>query len=258
MKFYKYEGCGNDFIIVLYEDIKHKDISEICKEMCQRHYHIGADGLIVLDINPYKMTIYNKDGTKAIMCGNGIRCVAQFIKDYYHYKYNTIDIYTDDGIKHIEYKDNKIKVCMGTYDIECIEKKNIEMNNKYDDVYILNQHVPHAIYMCEHFFNVYSLSKYLRDTLGHKLNINFVLFVNRKKIKVRTYEKGAGMTLACGSGACASAYILYSLGMCDKEVEVEMLGGNLNIEIDQNVIYMEGTAQFVFSGEYKERRTIYE
>lgn len=252
MKFYKYEGCGNDFIIVLYEDIKEYDIVELCRRICHRHYGIGADGLIVLKMNPYEMIYYNKDGSLASMCGNGIRCAAQFLKDHKSINSCDIDILTGDGIKHIHYIQNEIKVHMGNIKDIKITHKIIDCDDQPYDIYLCHIGVNHVIYRTEHFYNVYSLSKDISENLNEEININFVMKMDDGRLKVRTYEKGAGLTLACGTGACASALVYYDLGLTDNCVDVEMLGGTLRIEIADDELYMYGKAHKICEGEYNE------
>ena len=154
MKFYKYEGCGNDFIIVLYEDIKEYDIVELCRRICHRHFGVGADGLIVLKTNPFEMIYYNKDGSLASMCGNGIRCAAQFLKDHKSINSCDIDILTGDGIKHIHYIQNEIKVHMGNIKDIKITHKIIDCDDQPYDIYLCYIGVNHVIYRTEHFYNV--------------------------------------------------------------------------------------------------------
>ena len=258
LKFSKMHGIGNDFVIIdesKATQIPETDKPEACRFLCDRHFGVGADGVLfvvtsnVADIG-YRM--FNPDGSEAEMCGNGIRCAAQFLKDYKYSLDNYIDILTMDGMKHIDYIQNEIKVHMGNITNTKMTHKIIDCDNQQCQLYLCHMGVNHVIYNTEHFYNVYSLSKTICKSLNEEMNINFVLRMNSKRLKVRTYEKGAGLTLACGTGACASVIIYYYLGLCENCVDVEMLGGTLRIEIIDNELYMYGNAHKICEGEYNE------
>lgn len=242
MKFIKYEGLGNDFIIID-EDISVEEV----KRLCDRHFGIGADGLIVFKMKndiPY-MHFYNADGSFASMCGNGIRCYADYL---YNKGINIEKIDTLAGIKNVEKVGNNYKVYMGKarVDFENIEHDNMLLNSIYTGT-------EHCVIITDKKLD------YLKE-VGPNIeknknlfpigtNVNFIEILDRSNINMLTHERGVGITLACGTGACASAYISNKKDLVDKKVNVHLLGGDLVIDITDEGIYMTGPANKVFEGD---------
>ena len=246
MKFEKYHGLGNDFLIT--EDLSIVGNSELIKSVCNRYTGIGSDGLIIVKKDPLEMIFYNQDGTRGEMCGNGIRCFS-----YYCYNHNLVDsnnfeCHTLDGVKHLEIKSNSpfiVKVKMGEM-IDKIESINIEFNGKQYLVYSLNFGVPHAvIYTTEEITE--ELGKYISNHpyFVNKTNVNFVNIIDENNIKIITYERGVGFTKACGTGSCSSVVVSKKLGLVKNEVFVHQALGKLLITIEDNNIYMEGPSKKV-------------
>ena len=246
MKFEKYHGLGNDFLIT--EDLSIVGNSELIKSVCNRYTGIGSDGLIIVKKDPLEMIFYNQDGTRGEMCGNGIRCFS-----YYCYNHNLLDsnnfeCHTLDGVKHLEIKSDSpfiVKVKMGEM-IDKIESINIEFNDKQYLVYSLNFGVPHAvIYTTEEITE--ELGKYISNHpyFVNKTNVNFVNIIDENNIKIITYERGVGFTKACGTGSCSSVVVSKKLGLVKNEVFVHQALGKLLITIEDNNIYMEGPSKKV-------------
>ena len=246
MKFEKYHGLGNDFLIT--EDLSIVGNSELIKSVCNRYTGIGSDGLIIVKKDPLEMIFYNQDGTRGEMCGNGIRCFS-----YYCYNHNLLDsnnfeCHTLDGVKHLEIKSNSpfiVKVKMGEM-IDKIESINIEFNDKQYLVYSLNFGVPHAvIYTTEEITE--ELGKYISNHpyFVNKTNVNFVNIIDENNIKIITYERGVGFTKACGTGSCSSVVVSKKLGLVKNEVFVHQALGKLLITIEDNNKYMEGPSKKV-------------
>lgn len=246
MKFEKYHGLGNDFLIT--EDLSIVGNSELIKSVCNRYTGIGSDGLIIVKKDPLEMIFYNQDGTRGEMCGNGIRCFS-----YYCYNHNLVDsnnfeCHTLDGVKHLEIKSDSpfiVKVKMGEM-IDKIESINIEFNGKQYLVYSLNFGVPHAvIYTTEEITE--ELGKYISNHpyFVNKTNVNFVNIIDENNIKIITYERGVGFTKACGTGSCSSVVVSKKLGLVKNEVFVHQALGKLLITIEENNIYMEGPSKKV-------------
>lgn len=246
MKFEKYHGLGNDFLIT--EDLSIVGNSELIKSVCNRYTGIGSDGLIIVKKDPLEMIFYNQDGTRGEMCGNGIRCFS-----YYCYNHNLLDsnnfeCHTLDGVKHLEIKSDSpfiVKVKMGEM-IDKIESINIEFNGKQYLVYSLNFGVPHAvIYTTEEITE--ELGKYISNHpyFVNKTNVNFVNIIDENNIKIITYERGVGFTKACGTGSCSSVVVSKKLGLVKNEVFVHQTLGKLLITIEDNNIYMEGPSKKV-------------
>lgn len=246
MKFEKYHGLGNDFLIT--EDLSIVGNSELIKSVCNRYTGIGSDGLIIVKKDPLEMIFYNQDGTRGEMCGNGIRCFT-----YYCYNHNLVDsnnfeCHTLDGVKHLEIKSDSpfiVKVKMGEM-IDKIDSINIEFNGKQYLVYSLNFGVPHAvIYTTEEITE--ELGKYISNHpyFVNKTNVNFVNIIDENNIKIITYERGVGFTKACGTGSCSSVVVSKKLGLVKNEVFVHQALGKLLITIEDNNIYMEGPSKKV-------------
>lgn len=279
IKFTKMQGLGNDFVCMKNEDVDKCDLKILSKFICDRHFGIGADGLILLgksEIADCRMRIFNNDGTEAEMCGNGIRCLAKYIYEKNIIKKEKIKIETKAGIKEIQYKlENEkimtLKVNMGIPQLD-INKLPIDIPNnhkhqeekckiliKAQDKELLGHFLsvgnPHTVIQVKDVKN-YPVTKYGKIVENHKYfpqktNVEFVEKVNENYIKVRVWERGVGETFACGTGAVASAYSMYSEDKTKNNVTVELKGGKLNIEIDPetNEVYMEGPAVNVFEGE---------
>lgn len=259
MEFQKYTGLGNDFIITN-ENIS----SEKVAKLCDRRFGIGADGLIVAERRNDKffMKFFNSDGSRAKMCGNGIRCYTQYLVENGLVEDNgNIEIDTLAGIKKIEYikiDDNfNVRVNMG-------KPLDLSLNNviiidgiEYIYHYVFTGTIHIVIYVDEKNLNkdyVTKVGKIIqnnKELFPDSINVNFVSVLDKKNIKVMTYERGAGLTLACGTGSIASAYISNILDLTDKNVNVELLGGNLKIEKIDEELYMTGLSEYIFKGSVK-------
>lgn len=271
MKFTKMHGNGNDFIVI--EDLDNKliDESSLAKRLCHRNFAIGADGILIVRKSStanIKMTIINSDGSLANMCGNGIRCFAKYVWEHELVdKTDSINIETDDGIKTAYLKIdngevNEVTINMGmptftpTYipviSHEEVFMKNIELENKNYEINSILLGVPHTVIFGKlEDFSVEEgkvIEKY--EIFPEGTNVNFCEVVNPNKIRVMTWERGAGATLACGTGSCASVVVANKLGLVGKKVTVEIPGGILYIEVTEKGIYMTGPAVTSFIGEY--------
>ncbi|EJO5346965.1 diaminopimelate epimerase [Clostridium botulinum] len=270
MNFTKMNGTGNDFIVL--DDRKGDFIDkekELTKKLCNRHFSIGADGVLFVresDTNAQiQMVIINSDGSYASMCGNGIRCFAKYVWEKKIVKENPMIIETGDGLKEafLEFEEGKVKyitINMGepifegnkiSKQKEKIVNKNIRANGKEYAITAFHMGVPHTIifddlheYDIEEGKNIEKLPLFKAGT-----NVNFCEIVNQNKIKVKTWERGAGPTLACGTGCCASAIASNLLGYTGKNTEVIVPGGKLFIEIKENGVFMKGPADICFRGE---------
>lgn len=270
MKFTKMQGIGNDFIFI--EDLDNKLLEKevsIAKKLCDRHFAIGADGLVVVrklnNLN-MKMTIINSDGSRANMCGNAIRCFGRYIYDKGYVKDKKFIVETDDGKKEIELisEDNIIigaRVYMGkpSFKGELIPlnnkkeliKEEVNINNKIYELTTLLMGVPHTIVIDKN--NNYNVleGKYIEKFSYFKegTNVNFVKVIDSDTIKVDTWERGAGRTLACGTGTCASAVVTNKFGLTNNKVLAKLPGGELIIEVLDNGVYMTGNAEYICKGE---------
>jgi len=280
IKFYKYHGNGNDFILIdsrnskLYIDfLKNNYISQI-KKLCNRNFGIGADGLIfILDPenndNDAKMLIYNSDNSEAEMCGNGIRCLIQFLYDSdFHMKEKiNYKIETKAGLKIGEYKSNGIMVRMGKPILEnhLIPTKINNFKNQlpyskftingFEKLgYAVGMGNPHLVFFLDDLdsvdINIYGPLFEYNDLFPEKTNVHFCKIIDQKIIKVKVWERGSGQTLACGTGACAVHTAAYKLGLCSSNTTIKLPGGDLIIDWANNSeeVKMTGTSSRIFDG----------
>lgn len=280
IKFTKMEGLGNDYVYIDCTKQDIKQAGDLAKFVSNRHFGIGSDGLILIkksSVADFKMQMFNSDGSEAEMCGNGIRCVGKFVYDKGLTNKESVTVETLAGIKELKLniKDGRVKtvrVNMGEPILESEEipikngktfkskdniefyKVNVGIGESIKELTCISMGNPHAI----DFIN--STKELKIEECGpiiekdehfpNKVNAEFIEIVNKNYIKMRVWERGAGETLACGTGACASVVASYLNGYTDRNVTVELLGGNLDIEwSDDNHIYMTGPATTVFEGE---------
>lgn len=265
----KYHGCGNDFIIMLEEDVLEMNKERLAIAICDRNTGIGADGFIIVHKDPLEMEIYNCDGSQAPMCGNGIRCFAKFCLDEKLVKTYDFDVATLAGIKkvHVEHMDPfMVEIEMGKADDDPRMIHTSDGLHVFDmaltianGTFLINSFFMstiHTIIFVDHAF----ADKW--DEIGKAIchhpffeeqtNVNFVEVVNSHTIAMCTYERGVGMTLACGTGACAAVRCAYKKGLTGSNVHVDLVKGSLEINIDANEnITMCGPAKRVMKGVYE-------
>lgn len=280
MMFFKMQGLGNDYVYIDCTEKKEPiDVKSLSRKLSDRHFGIGSDGLILLcrsKIADLKMRMFNKDGTEAQMCGNGIRCVAKLAYELGIIEGETTTIETLSGIKKLKLniikgKVKNVEVDMGEpilipEKIPIIEDESVEIedgkiktkfrvnedNFEFTCVSIGN---PHAVTFVKDLSKI-EINKYgpIFENLSifpEKTNVEFVEIIDRDNIKMRVWERGTGETLACGTGACCSVVAGYLNDFTNRKVKVELLGGNLEIEWKlNNHIYMTGPAVTVFKGEW--------
>lgn len=277
MKFTKMQCIGNDYVYVncLQETIENP--SELAKKISDRHYGVGSDGLIM--INPsdkadFEMEMYNADGSRGEMCGNGIRCVAKYVYDYGLTDKTSISVETLAGIKYLDLtvEDGKVvlvKVDMGKpmlrpEEVPVVSEKEevidepITVDGQEYRMTCVSMGNPHAVVFIDQDVKEFPL-----ETVGVKfenherfpkrVNTEFVNVLDRHTAQMRVWERGSGETLACGTGACAVAVACALNGLTEDEVTVKLLGGDLQIKWDRekNTVYMTGPAEVVFDGEWK-------
>ena len=250
--FHKYQGTGNDFIIIDNRNyIFPKKNSSLIASLCDRHFGIGADGLILLEDHKtvdFSMIYFNADGHESTMCGNGGRCIVAFAKELKLFK-KTTTFYAIDGIHSAEINSDKVSLKMiNVHDI-LVSKEFI----------FTNTGSPHHIEMVENLddISVIEKARTIIDSLysSEGCNINFVEQLDHQTFKVRTYERGVeDETLACGTGATAVAIAMYKIGKSDSNhIKLDVLGGYLEVQFiakDESYtdIFLSGPAQLVFKG----------
>ena len=280
MRFIKMHGIGNDYIFVNCFEEQVAEPEKLAVSLSNRHYGIGGDGLIL--IKPpqsvgadAKMEIYNADGSKAQMCGNGIRCVAWFIFYYKKLERDRVFIEADDRtvktvyIKKAGYNIESITVNMGRPKL-CISEipavfaskdkiigERLTVNDREFEITCVNMGNPHCVIFSDNPEADGYAEKYgpiiekSVEIFPERINVEFVRVITRKYCRMRVWERGSGITLACGTGACAALVAGVLNGLLDREVTVELDGGILTIKWDEEKgeVFMTGDVKKVFVGE---------
>ena len=269
MKFTKMHGCGNDYVYVNCFEEKVENAEELAIRVSDRHFGIGSDGMILIcpsEEADCEMVMYNADGSRGAMCGNGIRCVGKYVYDNGIVKDTTIRVATGSGIKTLDLtvsdgKVSEVRVDMG--EVKVSPEKQIRIGDtdySFNPVDVGN---PHAVVFLESkgapgkLLETYPLEEIgsqfeVKAMAPGRVNTEFIEIADEKTLLMRVWERGSGETLACGTGACASACAAIRTGRCSGgPLTVRLLGGELKIEWDQETghVFMTGPAEAVFSGE---------
>ena len=276
MKFTKMQGLGNDYVYVNGFEERIENPSEMAVKVSNRNFGVGSDGLIL--INPsekadFEMEMYNADGSRGEMCGNGIRCVAKYVYDYGLTDKTHISVETLGGIKYLDLtvEDGKVilvRVDMGSPiltpaqipviadEAEAVAVPILVDETEYQ-MTCVSMGNPHAVIFMDDIEHL-EIEKIGPKFEHHgrfpnRVNTEFVKVLDRQTASMRVWERGSGETLACGTGACAVAVACILGGYTENKVTVKLLGGDLLIEWDreQNKIYMTGPAEVVFDGVWK-------
>lgn len=278
IKITKMQGCGNDFVILDYEEYKKMNLSmpEVAKKLCDRHFGIGADGLIIPNTNEENADIgwffYNSDGTTAQMCGNGMRCFAKYVYDKKLVDKNEFSVKTLAGIMTPKILENgEIRVNMSKPILESEKIPFIPHNNLNYKISVKNMIFegnavsmgnPHFVIFVSPEDEPMELAKEYGSLIEvsaefpEKTNVEFIKIKSYKKIQLAVWERGCGITLACGTGACASVVAGILNGYIENSVEVQLAGGVVHIDWagskdDTNHdVFLTGPAEYVFEAEY--------
>ena len=276
IEFTKWQGCGNDFVLVDDRSESIKDTAELSRKMCDRHYGIGADGLIIIrpsDKADTRMRIYNTDGSEAEMCGNGIRCFARWVYELGLVPGEEFTVETGAGIlvpKII--KENGritgVRVDMGqpVLDAEKIPTKGfgtgrvvdktIEVLGETYHVTCVSMGNPHCVVLWDDLstLDIEKLGPAFENhpAFPNRVNTEFVSVRDKNHVRMRVWERGAAVTMACGTGACATLTACVLNDRTERKAEIELDGGKLFIEWSEkdNHIYMTGPAEEVYKGTY--------
>lgn len=275
-KFSKWHGLGNDFVIVNGFTERIEDFSQAAIQVCDRHFGVGADGLVLVlpsDKADFMMRIFNSDGSEAEMCGNVTRCVARYVYENQLTSKTKITLETKAGLIKPElvfHKDtlSTVKVDMGQ---PRLKKQEIPMTGNPEDqtvsaplkvkdalysVTCVSMGNPHCVLFVDDVAAVEltAIGPQIEThpSFPRKTNVEFVQVLGRKELRMRVWERGAGVTMACGTGACATLVAAVLNGKTDREATLHLDGGDLFIEwnAENNHVYMSGPATEVFRGEY--------
>ncbi len=284
MKFTKMQGCGNDYVYVngFEEQIAKEDKPDLARRISDRHFGVGSDGLIFInpsDIADFEMEMYNGDGSRAEMCGNGIRCVGKYVYDHGMTKGKEFTVESFGAVKHltvVEEEEGRAKTLRVDMGSPILEAEKVPVSPKYffvdpaesvvdapievdgNDYHVtcVSMGNPHAVVFIEDTDSlpIESIGPKFEnhEAFPNRINTEFVQVIDKGYVKMRVWERGSGETLACGTGCCATAVACILNGKTENKVTVEVLGGKIEIEWDRekNVIYMTGPGVNVFEGDY--------
>lgn len=274
MKFTKMHGISNDYIYINGATEKIDNLSETAIKLSDRHTGIGSDGIVIIlpsKTCDFRMRMFNSDGSEAEMCGNASRCVGKYVYDKGLTNKTKVSLETLAGVKILDLhvvdgKVDTVTVDMGepilkgldiptTFDLPTVVSQPIDVFGKTNLTTCVSMGNPHSVIFVD---NVDSLdlekigpSYESHPVFPRKTNTEFVEFHNRSEVKMRVWERGAGETMACGTGACAVAVACVLNGLTDRDVRVKLRGGDLHIKWsgEDNHVYMTGPATTVFEGE---------
>ena len=287
MKFTKMHGCGNDYIYIngFTEKILQEEKPDLVRRISDRHFGIGGDGAIFINPSPeadFEMEMYNADGSRAEMCGNGIRCVAKYVFDKGLTDKTDISVASGGQTRYLQLflKDGKVdtvRVNMGAPQLapECIpvtmESGGIGRSGENACGAVIDRPImvcgveykmtcvsmgnPHAVVFVEDVtgLKIEEIGPYFErhERFPKRINTEFVKVLDRQNVQMRVWERGTGETLACGTGCCAAAVACILNGLTDETVTVKLLGGEIRVTWDResNLVYMTGPAETVFEGE---------
>jgi len=273
MKFTKMHGCGNDYVCVNCLEEAVADPAAAARVVSDRHFGVGSDGLILIlpsDPADFRMQMFNPDGSEAEMCGNGIRCVAKYVFDHGLTDKTELDIETGGGVKRLllalaDGKVSRVRVNMGTPRLERAEipmagppgtvlREKLEADGNTFEISCVSMGNPHTIVRVDDVAGcpVHEHGPLIENhpAFPARTNVEFVQVISRREVRSRTWERGAGETLACGTGASATAVACSLNGWTERKVLIHLLGGDLDVEWSEDgSVYLAGPAVEVFSGE---------
>ena len=263
MKFTKMQGIGNDYIYVNCFKEKIKNPSALAKRISDRHFGVGSDGLVLIcpdEEADFRMRMFNADGSESEMCGNAVRCIGKYVFERGLTKKTEVRLATGAGIKilninEINGKVLSVRVDMGEPQVKATGE-TVEANGKTFTFTRVSTGNPHAVIFLDEVdgFDVAGYGSVIEHAplFPNRTNTEFARILSPEKIRMRVWERGAGETMACGTGACATLAASAAIGLTGPKAELVLNGGSLMIEWDResNHIYQEGPAEFVFDGTF--------
>jgi len=277
MRFTKMQGIGNDYIYVNCFEETVLNPSETARKISRRHYGVGSDGLVLIepcDAADFAMRIFNSDGSESEMCGNACRCIGKYVYERGMTDKTSITLMTGGGLKVLELtvangKVLSVRVDMGSPELspplipvdlpgEVILGHQLTVGSMPYSIHCVSMGNPHCVIFVRSVDNVdvEQVGSLLENhrIFPNRTNVEFVQVVNRGHLRMRVWERGAGDTMACGTGACASLVASVLTGKADRQATVDLLGGPLTVEWspEDNHVYQEGAAEFVFDGLWDE------
>lgn len=277
MRFTKMHGCGNDYIYIdcFKENVENE--SELAIKLSDRHFGVGGDGIILIKKGnkaDFEMVMYNADGSRGAMCGNGIRCVAKYVYDNGYTDKTSFSIESMGAVKYIDVTVENGEVVLAKVDMGAPILKSADVPVNSDKDKVISEEItaagrtfnmtcvsmgnPHAVMFIDESPKDFDLDFYgakfecNTDVFPNRVNAEFAKVIDRNTIEMRVYERGTGETLACGTGTCATVVAAILNGYTDNDVTVHLLGGDLQIQWsgkDEDSVFMTGPAAYVFTGE---------
>ncbi len=277
IEFTKMQGCGNDYVYIdgARFAIPMEEKPELVRRLSNRNFGIGSDGVIFIntiakDGIDFEMEMWNADGTRSEMCGNGMRCVGKYVYDKGLTDKENVAVISGGYVKYLDYtfEDGKVKlvkVDMGAPILKAVEVPVVSENDTVvdEDIVVKGETYkmtcvsmgnPHAVVFMDNVadLDIEAIGPYFEnhERFPRRTNTEFVRVIDRKTLEMRVWERGTGETLACGTGACATAVAAILNGYAEDEVTVKLLGGDLKIKWDkeENTVYMTGPAEVSFEG----------
>ena len=274
MRFTKMQGLGNDYIYVNCLEEAVPDPVETARKISDRHFGVGSDGLVLIlpdEEADFRMRMFNSDGSESEMCGNAARCVGKYIHDRGLSDKEEIRLMTGAGIKNLQLtvrdgRTESVRVDMGEPILEAeripttltglkVVNTPMEVLGETYGVTCVSMGNPHAVIFVEDAdqFDVHTVGPVIENypLFPRKTNVEFVTVKDRENLRMRVWERGAGETMACGTGACATLVATVLNGLCERKAILQLNGGPLTVEWDSetNHVFQEGPAEFVFDGE---------
>ncbi len=275
MRFTKMHGIGNDYIYVNCFEETVRDPSALARAMSRQHFGVGSDGLILIcpsDVADFAMKMYNSDGSESEMCGNGVRCIGKYVYDRGLTKKTSVSLMTGGGLKQLELrvsdgKVSSVRVDMGTPELsprlipvslpgETVMGHRLDVGGVNYQIHCVSMGNPHCVVFVKDpdAMDLTTVGPLFEQhpVFPRRTNTEFVQVVSREHLRMRVWERGAGETLACGTGACASLVAAVLTGQADRCVTMDLVGGQLQLtwSPEDNHVYQEGPAAFVFDGEW--------
>lgn len=270
MHFTKMQGCGNDYVFVdgEREEIPRELRSDLARRVSDRHYGVGSDGLIFIlpgKLAPFEMEMYNADGSRSEMCGNGIRCVAKYVHDKGKILENTFEIESGGQVRRVEILDPNVSPAGESVEGSRCSLVRVNMGRPIlgtetviysKKLFRVSMGNPHAVVLLKESapWCVEKEGPLLENAscFPDRTNVEFVKVEDRETVRMRVWERGTGETLACGSGACAAAAVCMQKGLTDRKITVKLLGGELQIawEREDSDMFLTGPAVTAYEGRY--------
>ncbi len=275
MKFTKMEGLGNDYVYVDGFRERVSNPSALAVRISDRHFGVGADGLILIlpsEVADARMEMYNADGSRGKMCGNGIRCVAKYVYEHGIARKEELAIETDSGIKHLQLFTEggtveRVRVNMGTPELERsripmkgpagrVVGEDLEIGHRTFKITALSMGNPHCVTFVDDL-DAFDVTKYGPAVANHPsfpegVNVEFAEVIDREHVKMRVWERGSGETLACGTGACATCVAAVLNGLTERCITIHLPGGDLEVAWSEkdDAVTKTGPAREVFTGDW--------